>query len=136
MITLMLLSIFLLGQKVAAEEEEEAIFDFGICPESHPFAFKSGQKCCSERSNWPDTVCKGITIDCDSSSCEDHSSCCGQCCPSFKISSCFARESLKIENLSPDYDGSYFTTKKLEANRPIFEGLGEQESKCMWWHRF
>ena len=136
MVTLMLLFIFLLGQKVGAEEEEEAIFDFGICPESHPFAFQSGQQCCSERSNWPDTYCEGDAIYCNSNSCEDHSSCCGQCCPSFKNSRCFASESLEIENLSPDYDGGYSKTNNLEANRPIFEGVEEQEGKCMWWHRF
>ena len=134
MIFLLLLPIFLLGQQVTAQEEE-VIFDFGICPKSHPFAFQSGQQCCSKRSNWPDTNCEGDAIYCDSNSCEDHWSCCGPSCPLFRGA---LSETLEIENLSPDYDGRYRRTRHLEANRPIFEVFhgARQNDKCMWWRHF
>ena len=125
-------AILLVGL-VATSEDEETIFNFGVCPESHPFAFESGQQCCSKRTNWFDNGCEGEAINCDSTTCEDHTSCCGNCCPTYRISSCESTEFLKIEKLSPDYDGIYWKSEYLEANRPIFGGKDGRKDKCMWW---
>lgn len=128
MLASVVLTILLVGQKVVAQKGED-IFDFGVCPKSHPFAFQSGQQCCSERIT--DSDCRGEAIKCNSNSCEDHSYCCADCCKG----SCRVGEDLQIENLSADYDGKYYATKYLEANRPIFEGSYERDGKCIWWHR-
>ena len=131
--TIVWLIIFLICGQVAAKEEED-LFDFGVCPESHPFAFESGKQCCSERSNWSYTFCKGISIDCESSSCKDYVSCCRNCSCSSITTGCSSNMTVEIENLSPDYDGRYLMARNLEANQPIFVGLDKMEGKCMWWH--
>ena len=112
------------------DEEGEDIYDFGLCPHSHRYAFHYGQKCCSEFSSWSDSSCEGDTIDCNSSTCEERY----PCCVPRRSGECYSRESFRIENLSPEYDGIYESTSRLEANRPIYNGLNEREEECMWWH--
>ena len=124
-------------QMVKAVEDGD-ILDFGVCPISHPYAFQSGQACCSEQSTWTQwtqTFCNGDAIYCDTFSCEDLVTCPFRC-PPFERG-CKSESTFTITNLSLGYDGEYFSDSEdnyIEANRPIFSGLNERTGKCMWWH--
>ena len=127
-------------QMVKAVEDGD-ILDFGVCPISHPYAFQSGQACCSEQSTWTQwtqTFCNGDAIYCDTFSCEDQHTCSLACPPS--VPGCWSKGTLSIKSLSPYYDGEYSFSEApssdiyLEANRPIFFGEKEVEGKCLWWH--
>ena len=126
---------------ITPEEDEEDILNFGVCPTSHPFAFNYGQKCCSGKGSltqWTEQSCDGNAIYCDSSSCDDSWPC--SHCPATLRIGCYSYGILRIENLSPFYDGEYyFNSNKeeywhLEANRPIFQGINVAEGNCLWWH--
>ena len=113
--------------KWLATEEEEDVYGFEICPTSHPYAIQTGQKCCSDISNlsdWSSDSCEGTTN-------ENHRPCCTRCYDA----GCHESITVKIHNLSPNYDEIYDKTANLEANRPIFTGLNAREGKCMWWYR-
>ena len=112
-------------------QEGEDTYDFGVCPFSNRYAFNSGQKCCSQATEWSATSCGGEAIDCNSASCEDRFS----CCVPRTNGDCYSRETFEIRNLSPNYDGKYQTTLRFEANRPIYNGVDEREDECMWWHQ-
>ena len=57
-------------------EENDGRHDFELCPETHPRAFDSGNKCCDNSTNWSSHDCEGEALDCSSPPCEDFSSNC------------------------------------------------------------
>ena len=135
--TLLLASL----ERMVAADDDEDILDLDVCPKSHPFAFQFGQACCSEQGGldqWTQTFCNGEGIYCDGPSCEDFRTCslgCGEFFPT-----CWSKATLRIHNLSPDYDGDYSYSELpsnkfiLEGNRPVFQGENELKEKCIWWH--
>ena len=116
--------------------KREDIFDFEVCPESHPFAFKQGQQCCKTRSNateatWSLQTCDDESVNCPASRCEDLPQACNLC----KI--CGKFNYFQIKKISPEYDGTYnfdYDQGFLEANRPVYQKLLTND-KCVWWHQ-
>jgi hypothetical protein len=41
---------FVLQSQAGRITREEDTFDFDVCPESHPYAFRHGHKCCSQQN--------------------------------------------------------------------------------------
>jgi len=121
--------------------EEDDVEEIGLCPKSHPYAFRNGEGCClngGSLTQRTDTSCNGDDISCDTNSCEDRWS-----CTVCRSDGCWGKATIRIKNMSPEYDGSYSFSQApcclenyyQEANRPIFNGEGDSEGKCIWWHR-
>ena len=106
-------------QEIQLEETppEESILEFEICPQFHPYQTEEGKVCCSGQPSLTEWC--GEAVDCTSSWCEDFHSPCGGTWFTY-------------ENLSPEYDETYFYFSKiLKANHPIFK----KDGKCIWWHQ-
>jgi hypothetical protein len=115
------LFLLLIAFAVGLTKQEEDIVNFEVCPESHPFAFQFGQKCCSfgsfENMSWSSDTCEGEAINCLASSCEDRKSTCNPTVGVFYL------------NVTDIYE----MVEYLEENRPIYiDGYNET---CIWWIR-
>jgi hypothetical protein len=114
---------FVIQSQAGRIRREEDIFDFEVCPESHPYAFSRGQKCCSkqnlnETEFWISDACEADAIDCAATQCEDLNEDCYR--------------SLSVTGES-DHGGIYKKIDYLEANRPIYKK--EEGDSCIWWHQ-
>ena len=115
--------IFVFQSKAWRIKREDNL-SFEVCPDSHPFAFHFGQKCCSlkdytSEATWSVEKCEeGEVIDCPKSSCEDLQS---TCIPNLHVSN---------SNETEEY---YSKKEYLEANRPIY--LRKNGDKCIWWNK-
>ncbi len=95
--------------------------DFDLCPESHPTAFDCGRKCCKPSGqipSWSEANCEGEAIYCSGLACEEYITDC---------QSYFLLEGTE----SRAFEGEYYETDYLEANRPVYSS-GEN---CIWWYR-
>ena len=106
-------------------DEADNQHEFGLCPESHPTAFDSGRKCCSEnaesfKSSWSSSACSGSSVDCSSPPCEDLGSSCEGYYPFSVNETLLILFSQIVEKTSYKVD-----------NRPIYQS----NETCMWWHR-
>ena len=54
-----------------AQNIQEVQEKFNLCPQSHPVAFRGGQKCCKNEVDWSANVCDGEEIDCSDHSVRD-----------------------------------------------------------------
>jgi hypothetical protein len=114
---------FVLQSQAERLRREEDTFEFEVCPESHPYAFSRGHKCCSkpnleEPDFWRSNACRADSIACPEPCCEDLKD---ECKGYGKV----AGES--------KYSGFYTKIEYSEANRPIYRK--EEADSCIWWHK-
>jgi hypothetical protein len=114
---------FVLQSQAGRIKREEDTFDFEVCPESHPYAFSQGQKCCSQQNLdetefWISNACQADSIACPATKCEDLNE---DCYPYLSVTG------------ESDRGGIYNKIDFLEANRPIFKK--EEGDSCVWWHQ-
>jgi hypothetical protein len=96
------------------QQPPEDIFDFQLCPESHPSASVDGQNC---NCNWylNSDTCDFRGIDCPTSKCED------------LYTRCYT------ELLSKDDKRYQQVAEYLEGNRPIYKA--DNDDDCVWWEK-
>ena len=100
--------------------ENDGLHDFELCPETHPRAFGSGNKCCDNSTNWSRHDCEGEALDCSSPPCEDFSS---NCVDAFAL--------FKDRGVIAIGIAFYTDYKLLWSNRPIYQS----NETCIWWQR-
>jgi hypothetical protein len=109
---LKLIAVFLCVLHSQAETfEPEDIFDFQLCPESHPYASVNGQQCCTVLPD-SNTTCEAEAADCPADKCEDLKSRCLT----------FLMSGSKTYQEIDEY---------LEGNRPIYKAGDD----CVWWEK-
>ena len=102
-----------------AQNIQEVQEKFNLCPQSHPVAFRGGQKCCKNEVDWSANVCDGEEIDCSDHCCERLDSYCE-----------FETAFNKTQNRK--FNGLYSQVDDvLEANRTVYQ----KNDSCVWWHR-
>jgi hypothetical protein len=119
-----LIFFFVLHSQAGRIRREEDIFDFEVCPESHPFAFSRGQKCCTkpnfeEKEFWISDACKEDATSCPATKCENLKEYCSG--------------HLSVNGES-DHSGLYIKIEYSEGNRPIYKE--DKSDSCIWWHKF
>jgi hypothetical protein len=120
---LIIILFFVLQSQAGRIKREPDTYDFDVCPESHPYAFSRGHKCCSQQNLdepefWISDACQADSIACPAPSCEDLKE------------ECFGN--LKVSGASI-IGGEYLKIEYSEGNRPIFKK--ENRNSCIWWHR-
>ncbi len=120
---LIIILFFVLQSQAGRIKREPDTYDFDVCPESHPYAFSRGHKCCSQQNLdepefWISNACQADSIACPGSHCEDSED------------KCFL--DLKVSGDS-NHNGYYNKIIYSEGNRPIY--LIEDGDLCIWWHQ-
>jgi hypothetical protein len=122
---LVIILFFVLQSQAGRIKREPDTYDFDVCPESHPYAFSHGHKCCSkpnldEPEFWISEACQADAIACPDPCCEDLKD---ECKGYGKV----AGES--------KYSGFYTKIEYSEANRPIYRKDSGKGDSCIWWHK-